>query len=136
VNRVIKTLSVIILLSTIGGCNNKKKINETSQILKPNIIYILADDLGYGDLSFTGQVKFSTPNIDKLSKDGIFFNQHYSGSTVCAPSCSSLRYGKETSFTKLKGHRLHFLSGNLKQNSDCYALERNNDYGTKNRIYL
>ena len=104
-NRVIKTLSVIILLSTIGGCNNKKKTTEASQIQKPNIIYILADDLGYGDLSLTGQVKFSTPNIDKLSKDGIFFTQHYSGSTVCAPSRSSLMTGQHTGHTFIRGNR-------------------------------
>jgi len=52
---------------------------------KPNIIYILADDLGYGDVSCYGQSKFSTPNIDRLAKEGIKFTQHYAGSTVCAP---------------------------------------------------
>jgi len=104
-NRIKKTLSAIILLSTIVGCNNKKKTIETSQILKPNIIYILADDLGYGDLSLTGQVKFSTPNIDKLSRDGMFFTQHYSGSTVCAPSRSSLMTGQHTGHTFIRGNR-------------------------------
>ena len=46
---------------------------------KPNIIFILADDLGYGDLSCYGQQKFSTPNIDNLAKEGILFTQNYSG---------------------------------------------------------
>jgi len=104
-NRMIKTLSIIILLSTIVGCNNKKKAIGAKQIQKPNIIYILADDLGYGDLSLTGQVKFSTPNIDKLSKDGMFFTQHYSGSTVCAPSRSSLMTGQHTGHTFIRGNR-------------------------------
>ena len=45
-------------------------------------------------------------------------------------------YDKEISFTKLKGHGLHFLSSNLIEKSDCYALERNNNYGTESRIYL
>ncbi len=102
-NQVIITVSAIILLLTIGGCNNQKNTNETIQ--KPNIIYILADDLGYGDLSSTGQVNFSTPNIDKLSKDGIFFTQHYSGSTVCAPSRSSLMTGQHTGHTFIRGNR-------------------------------
>lgn len=104
-NRTKKTLSAVILLATIVSCNNTKKTFETSQIPKPNIIYILADDLGYGDLSLTGQTKFSTPNIDKLSKDGMFFTQHYSGSTVCAPSRSSLMTGQHTGHTFIRGNR-------------------------------
>ncbi len=49
-----------------------------------------------------------------------------------AGALGTIRYVKETSFTKLKKHRLHFLGKNLKQKSDNYALERNNDYGTEN----
>ncbi len=71
----------------------------------PNIIYILADDLGYGDLSCYGQSKFSTPNIDKLASEGIRFTQHYSGSTVCAPSRSSLMTGQHTGRTYIRGNR-------------------------------
>ncbi|MEQ8241046.1 MAG: arylsulfatase [Cyclobacteriaceae bacterium] len=72
---------------------------------KPNIIYILADDLGYGDLSFTGQQKFQTPNIDLLAKEGMFFSQHYSGSTVCAPSRSALLTGQHTGHTFIRGNK-------------------------------
>lgn len=72
---------------------------------KPNIIYILADDLGYGDLSFLGQEKFETPNIDKLAAKGMFFEEHYSGSTVCAPSRSSLMTGQHTGRTFVRGNR-------------------------------
>ena len=57
---------------------------------KPNIIYILADDLGYGDLSCYGQKHFQTPNIDRMASEGMRFTQHYAGTTVCAPSRSSL----------------------------------------------
>ena len=49
----------------------------------PNIIYILADDLGYGDLSCMGQKHFETPHIDRLAREGMLFTQHYSGATVC-----------------------------------------------------
>lgn len=52
---------------------------------KPNIIYILADDLGYGDLSSYGQKKFSTPSINQLAANGLRFTQHYVGYAVCAP---------------------------------------------------
>ena len=57
---------------------------QTSAAKKPNVLFILADDLGYGDLSCYGQKKFKTPNIDRLANEGVKFTQHYSGSTVCA----------------------------------------------------
>lgn len=104
-NRKLNTLSLIIILFTSNACNNKNKTNETSQMLKPNIIYILADDLGYGDLSLTGQKYFSTPHIDKLAEDGMFFTQHYSGSTVCAPSRSTLMTGLHTGHTFIRGNK-------------------------------
>lgn len=71
----------------------------------PNIVYILADDLGYGDLSCYGQQRFSTPNIDRLASEGIMFRQHYSGSTVSAPSRSSLMTGLHTGHTPVRGNR-------------------------------
>lgn len=75
-----------------------------SQQDKPNIIYILADDLGYGDLSIYGQQKYNTPNIDALGEKGIKFTQHYSGSTVCAPSRSSLITGLHTGHATVRGN--------------------------------
>jgi arylsulfatase A-like enzyme len=66
---------------------------------RPNIIYILADDLGYGDLSCYGQKKFSTPNIDELFRQGMLFTRHYAGCAVCAPSRSSLMSGQTTGYT-------------------------------------
>ena len=71
----------------------------------PNIIYILADDLGYGDLSCYGQQKFSTPNIDKLAQEGILFKQHYTGCTVSAPSRSCLMTGLHTGHTPIRGNK-------------------------------
>ncbi|MEM6631382.1 MAG: arylsulfatase [Bacteroidota bacterium] len=71
---------------------------------QPNIIYILADDLGYGDLSCYGQKKFSTPHIDRLAEEGIRFLQHYSGNTVCAPSRSALMTGQHTGHTFIRGN--------------------------------
>ncbi|UOY08046.1 arylsulfatase [Muricauda sp. SCSIO 64092] len=71
----------------------------------PNIIYILADDLGYGDLSCYGQQRFNTPNIDALASHGIRFTQHYSGSTVCAPSRSTLMTGQHTGHTPIRGNK-------------------------------
>jgi len=72
---------------------------------KPNIIYILADDLGYGDLSCNGQKKFETPHIDRLAEEGMKFTQHYSGSTVCAPSRCTLMTGYHTGHAQVRGNR-------------------------------
>lgn len=71
---------------------------------KPNIVFIIADDLGYGDLGCFGQKKIQTPVLDKLAAEGIRFTQHYSGSTVCAPSRSSLMTGLDTGSTWLRGN--------------------------------
>jgi arylsulfatase A len=71
---------------------------------QPNIIYILADDLGYGDLGCYGQKVIKTPNLDRMAAEGIRFTQHYSGSTVCAPSRSCLLEGKHTGHTYVRGN--------------------------------
>ena len=63
---------------------------EKNKDKKPNVVFILADDLGYGDLSCYGQEKFETPNIDKLAQNGMRFTQCYSGTTVSAPSRSCI----------------------------------------------
>ncbi len=72
---------------------------------KPNIIFIMADDLGYGDLGCYGQKKIKTPHLDRLAKAGLRFTQHYSGSTVCAPSRCSLMTGLHTGHTYIRGNR-------------------------------
>ncbi len=71
---------------------------------RPNIIYILADDLGYGDLGCYGQETLETPNIDRLAAQGMRFTQHYAGNTVCAPSRSALLEGKHTGRTAVRGN--------------------------------
>jgi arylsulfatase A len=71
----------------------------------PNIIFILADDLGYGDLSCYGQLKFQTPNIDRLASQGMLFRQHYTGCTVSAPSRASLMTGLHTGHSPIRGNK-------------------------------
>jgi arylsulfatase A-like enzyme len=97
----IETMTRNFFISALGigavsllpsGCSSDKK-TETQ---KPNIIYILADDLGWGDLSYNGQDAFETKNIDRLAAEGLIFTRHYAGSTVCAPSRASLLTGKHT----------------------------------------
>ena len=101
-------LAIMVFAMCLTSCKQKQEntIAEAMAVNKqPNIIYILADDLGYGDLSCYGQTKFSTPNIDKLATQGMLFTQHYSGSTVCAPSRSSLMTGMHTGHTAVRGNK-------------------------------
>lgn len=77
----------------MGCCNGCSIASETA---RPNVIFILADDLGYGDLSCYGQTRFETPRIDRMAAEGLKFTQHYAGSTVCAPSRACLLAGQHT----------------------------------------
>jgi arylsulfatase A-like enzyme len=95
------TLCVLALLVLQSCINNK---TEEQSLTQPNIIYILADDLGYGDLACYGQTKFETPNLDRLAAEGMLFTQHYAGSTVCAPSRSALLTGQHTGHTPIRGN--------------------------------
>jgi arylsulfatase A-like enzyme len=72
---------------------------------RPNILFIIADDLGYGDLGCYGQERLTTPNIDRLAKEGMRFTQAYSGATVCAPSRCSLMTGLHGGHARIRGNR-------------------------------
>jgi uncharacterized sulfatase len=77
---------------------------QTSNAAKPNIIFILADDLGYGDLGCYGQQLIDTSNIDRLAAEGMRFTDAYAGSTVCAPSRSCLMTGQHTGHTRVRNN--------------------------------
>ena len=71
---------------------------------KPNVIYIMADDLGYGELGCYGQKKIKTPHLDTLAKRGMRFTQHYAGTSVCAPTRCSLMTGLHTGHTYIRAN--------------------------------
>lgn len=100
----IKHILVALIIFSSYSCS-QNKVKEDKDLAKPNVIYILADDLGIGDLGCYGQQKFKTPNIDRLASEGMLFTQHYSGATVCAPSRSSLLTGLHTGHTPIRGNR-------------------------------
>ena len=89
-----------LVLGCFTGCQQKHAAADL-----PNIVYILADDLGYGDLGVYGQEKIKTPHIDKMASEGLLFTHHYSGSTVCAPSRATLMTGFHTGHTSVRGNR-------------------------------
>ncbi len=94
-----------LLLTLAALTNGCAPAEAPKTAARPNIIYILADDLGYGDLSIHGQRHFETPNLDRLASDGIRFTQHYAGSTVCAPSRDALLTGRHTGHTFIRGNK-------------------------------
>ena len=82
----------------------------------PNIIFILADDLGYGDVGCFGQTNFDTPNIDRMAAEGMKFTCHYAGSTVCFPSRACLLTGQHT------GHVYGRANGNFQFPEDPQSI--------------
>lgn len=99
----VKSIAAAAAVSMVSGCGSSAAAKAAKKT--PNIIYILADDLGYGDLSCYGQTKFQTPNIDRLSTEGLKFTQHYSGCTVCAPSRCCLMTGMHTGHAVIRRNR-------------------------------
>ncbi|MEK7413163.1 MAG: arylsulfatase [Planctomycetota bacterium] len=94
---------VMVLAFVILGLVGTLAAAETQS--RPNIILIVADDLGYGDVSCYGQKRFTTPHIDRLANEGIRFTQAYAGSTVCAPSRCSLFTGLHTGHAVVRGNK-------------------------------
>jgi arylsulfatase A len=99
--------SLLALLTTCPGGLSAQPAS------KPNIIYILADDLGYGDLGCYGQKLIRTPNIDQIAKDGIKLTDHYSGSALCAPSRCVLMTGLHSGHSYIRGNRPLPVEGNV-----------------------
>ena len=88
----------------ISGCTSASSRSSTVEG-KPNIVYIMADDLGYAEVGCYGQKKIKTPNIDKLAAEGMKFTQHYSGNPVCAPSRCTLMTGLHTGHAQVRGNK-------------------------------
>ena len=92
------------ILLSIVSCKEEEKKNAEVPTGKPNIIYILADDLGYGELGVFGQEKIETPHIDALAKKGMLFTQHYTGAPVCAPARYMFLTGKHAGNSFIRGN--------------------------------
>jgi len=92
-------LAAVVIFSCKNSANTRLADN-----LRPNLIYILADDLGYNELGCYGQEEILTPHIDKLASEGMKFTQHYAGTSVCAPSRSVLMTGLHTGHTPSRGN--------------------------------
>lgn len=99
-----KTGSLALILFASMACNPENTPASDQRPGKPNIVYILADDLGYGDTEPYGQQTIKTPYLQQLAREGMRFTQHYAGSTVCAPSRCVLMTGKHTGHARIRGN--------------------------------
>jgi len=103
---LLKTFGIVAANMALTGCKGISRLPASlTRSRKPNIIFILADDLGYAELGCYGQKKIRTPNIDRLASEGMRFNQHYSGSPVCAPSRCALMTGKHTGHAQVRDNK-------------------------------
>ena len=123
---------VSILLLASPACKGPKKQAENKQ--NPNIIYILADDMGYGDISLLGQEKLETPNIDRLASQGMTFTRHYAGSAVSGPSRCVLMTGQHTGHAVIRGNKAIEGIGVAPLSEDVItlpeAIKKNTNYTT------
>jgi arylsulfatase A-like enzyme len=101
-----RTYAVALLLLLIGPtCGAAAPAHaQPASPDAPNIVFIMADDLGYGDLGAYGQQKIDTPNLDRMAREGLRFTQFYAGATVCAPSRSVLMTGLNLGRTPVRGN--------------------------------
>jgi len=99
-----RMMIMVLGLCWLCSCSSLAVVGSDSTQRPPNIIFIMADDLGYGELGCYGQDKIMTPNIDRLAAGGMRFTQCYAGSCVCAPSRSVLMTGLHTGHTAIRAN--------------------------------
>ncbi|MCX6327738.1 MAG: arylsulfatase [Bacteroidia bacterium] len=98
------SVSALVYLNISFNADAQNKNASVNANSKPNVIYIFADDLGYGDLGCYGQKKIQTPNLDRLASEGIRFTQHYVGAPVCAPSRCNLLTGQHSGHAYIRNN--------------------------------
>jgi len=102
--------------------NRKGQEGASISSEKPNIVFILVDDLGYGDVGCFGQEKIQTPNIDKLAEEGIRFTEAYAGNAVCAPCRSSLMQGLHPGHARVRDNMINGYRESLKEDDYTVAM--------------
>lgn len=110
---------------------------QAQEASKPNIIYIMCDDLGYADVGCYGQQYISTPNLDRMAAEGMLFTQAYAGSPVSAPSRACFMTGQHTGHTKVRGNKEYWGNHVLNQTygvTTDYSLVGQEPYDTKHVI--
>src|SRR2546425_9728826 len=99
-----KSCITIVLAGFLILLQWQQSAAQQTKTARPNILFILADDLGYGDLGCYGQKQIRTPNLDRLAAEGVRFTQFYAGAPVCAPSRCALMTGLHTGHCLIRGN--------------------------------
>ncbi len=108
-----------LVLLALAGLAAPSTAQETRP---PNVVYILADDLGWGELGSYGQTRIKTPNLDRLAKQGVRFTRHYAGAPVCAPSRCVLMTGRELSKAEIRGNKEVKPEGQWPMSADAFTV--------------
>lgn len=116
---------VIILTLLILSCCQSPSSSSNDLIKvdqRPNIIFIMADDLGYADLACYGQQIIHTPYLDQMAAEGMRFTQHYAGNTVCAPSRCALMTGRHMGHAEIRGNAQAVTSGQVPLSDSAFTV--------------
>ncbi len=121
---------MVALSATCAAPGLSAKNSSGNGSSKPNIIFILCDDMGYGDLACYGQKYINTPNIDRLASEGMLFTQAYAGSPVSAPSRASLMTGQHSGHGHVRGNREYWTNAPLMKygENDEYTITGQEPY--------
>ncbi|PQO44177.1 arylsulfatase [Blastopirellula marina] len=117
-----KSATLLLLTTALFSLCLQREGNAAETERLPNVIFLLADDLGYGDLGCFGQKLIKTPNIDKLAAEGMRFTQAYAGSTVCAPARCTLMTGLHTGHSYIRGNKELPGEGQTPMPADTFTI--------------
>jgi arylsulfatase A-like enzyme len=123
----LRSAGVGAAVAGLAGCARvavQKNSPDVVVASKPNIVFVLADDLGYGELGCYGQKLIQTPSLDQMAAEGMRFTDHYAGSTVCAPSRCSLMTGLHTGHAYVRGNKEMEPMGQLPLPAETETLPR------------
>ncbi|XOV93449.1 MAG: sulfatase [Bacteroidota bacterium] len=129
-NIPIRTSYFLVLITLLFACSSNRSTERASD--QPNIVLIVADDLGWADLGFTGSDLFETPNLDQFAREGVYFSNFYSASPVCSPTRASILTGKYPARLKMTTH--YENSGDYWRNADRDMTVYNNPLVQPNTV--
>ena len=120
--KIIFPFALGTILMACAGRSDSQETGENRTADKPNIIFILVDDLGYGDIGCLGQEKIRTPHIDRMAAEGIRFTEAYAGNAVCAPCRSSLMQGLHPGHARVRGNMINDYRESLREGDFTVAM--------------